>query len=865
VGIIAGSLHCHPDLADHGCFPVTESSDCKSGKEFTNRVKKIVMLRNYIKIAWRNLLRNKLNSSINIAGLAIGMTSFILIALYVQDELKYDRFLEKNDHIFQVALNGNMGDGQEFFIGKTPASVSTALVRNFPEVEYATRVYRPGDLLIRSASEEKAFNEPKVLAVDSNFLQVFSFALKKGNRSTCLLEPNSIVLTEQTAQKYFGNSDPIGKTLLVNADKKPLLVTGVLENIPSQSTQQFDMLASTEAFPVVKRMSWSWVWLQVCTYVKLKDNVQVATADIKNMEAKFPSMVKVEAVTAFKRIGQPLDEMLKKGGKWDLHLQPYTDIHLRSGAIGQILETVSDIKYVYIFSIIALFIIVLACVNFMNLSTAQSFKRAKEVGVRKVLGSENRQLVKQFLTEAFLFSCIGALLSLILVGILIEPFNALAGKDLQLLSLFSGNIWLLIAGLVVLTGFLAGSYPAFYLARFKPAVVIKGMKQLRSGLGDLLVRNGLVVFQFTVSTALIICTIIVYKQLNFMQTKDLGLEKENTLILKNTHLLGDRQPAFKNLLKSLPEISEVSIATGVPTKANFGDSYVPEASSEGDKLLSDLSVSSFIVDEDFVPATRIQMVQGRNFSKEYNDSSSVILNEAAAKAMGWEKPLGSYITYPGNNNQRFKVIGIAKDFNVTSLHTPVGPFALFHPSSKTYGIGTSYMLLKIRPGDLGSTLSKVKETWAGFAPATPFDSAFLDDEFDALYKTEKRVSSVFFIFTGLSVFIACLGLLGLVMYNTERRTKEIGVRKVLGASAARITMMLSANFLKLVAIAFVIAAPVALYGMNKWLEDFAYKIRMEWWIFVLAACLSLSISLLTVVYQSLKAAVANPVKSLRTE
>jgi putative ABC transport system permease protein len=823
------------------------------------------MLKNYIKIAWRNLFRNKLNSSIHIAGLSIGMTSFILILLYVQDELKYDRFLEKNERIFQVALNGNMGDGQEFFIGKTPASVSSALVRNFPEIEYATRVYRPGDLLVRPANEEKAFTESKVLAVDSNFLNVFSFALKKGNRNTCLLEPNSIVITEQTAQRYFGAADPIGQTLLVDAGKKPMLITGVLENIPSQSTQQFDMLTSTEAFPIVKRMSWSWVWLQVCTYVKVKDQVPVAAADIKNMEAKFPAMVKVEAVTAFKQIGQPLDEMLKKGGKWDLHLQPYTDIHLRSGAIGQIMDTVSDIKYVYIFSVIALFIILLACVNFMNLSTAQSFKRAKEVGVRKVLGSENRQLVKQFLVEAFLFSCIGALFSIILVGVLIKPFNALAGKDLQLLSLFSGKIWLLVTGLIVLTGFLAGSYPAFYLARFKPAVVIKGMKQLRSGLGDLLVRDGLVVFQFTVSTALIICTIVVFKQLNFMQSKDLGLEKENTLILKNTHLLGDRQAAFKNMLKELPEVSGVSIATGVPTKDNFGDSYVPEPSSEGDKLLSDLSVSSFIVDEDFVPATKIQIVQGRNFSKEYKDSSSVILNEAAAKAMGWKKPLGSYITYPGNNNQRFKVIGIAKDFNVTSLHTPVGPFALFHSSSKTYAVGSSYMLLKIRPGDLGPTLDKVKEKWTNFAPATPFDSAFMDDEFDALYKTEKRVSRVFFIFTGLSIFIACLGLLGLVMYNTERRTKEIGVRKVLGASAARITVMLSANFLKLVVVSFVIAAPIALFGMNKWLEDFAYKIRIEWWIFALAAFLSLFVSLLTVVYQSLKAAIANPVKSLRTE
>lgn len=824
------------------------------------------MLRNYLKMAWRNMLRNKVNSGINISGLAIGMATFIMILLYVQDELKFDQFLEKNDRIYQVALNANLGE-EEFYIGKTPASVSAALTRNFPEIAGAARVYRPGELIVRAESTagENSFTETAVLAVDSNFLDVFSFQLNKGNRLSCLQQPNAVVITERTAEKYFGKSDPMGQTLLVDKDKKPLTVTGVLANIPSQSTLQFDMLTSVGAFPVVKRMSWSWVWLQVCTYVKLKDNAPNDPASIKKLEAKLPAMIKVEAASAFKRIGQPLDELLKKGGKWDLHLQPFTDIHLRSAEIGQVMNTVSDIKYVYIFSIIAVFIIILACVNFMNLSTAQSFKRAKEVGVRKVLGSEKKQLVKQFLTEAILLSCLSAVIALILVAMLIAPFNSISGKDLQLLSLFSGKLWLFVAGLIVVTGFLAGSYPAFYLASFKPAVVIKGTKLVRTGIADLLIRNGLVVFQFTVSTALIICTIIVFRQLQFMQTKDMGLEKENILIIKNTQLLNDRQQAFKNELASLTGISAASIATGLPTKENFGDMYTPESSTAGERLVSDVSMSSFIVDEDFIPAMKIKLLKGRNFSKEFNDSASVILNETAVKAMGWKNPLGSYMTYPGNNNQRFKVIGIARDFNTTSLHTPVAPFALFFASSKSYDIGTSYVLVKTKPGNQDDAIAALKQKWASFAPSAPFDVAFLDAEFNALYKTEKRVSEVFFIFTSLSIFIACLGLLGLAIYTTERRTKEIGVRKVLGAPVRVLVALLSKDFIKLVILAALIAFPFAWWGMNKWLEDFAYKITVDWWVFALAALTSITLTFITVSWQTIKAALANPVKSLRTE
>ncbi len=824
------------------------------------------MIKNYFKIAWRSILRNKLNSGLNITGLAIGMASFILILLYVQDELKYDTFLKDADRIYQVALNTDFG-GEEIFIGKTPASVSSALTRNFPEIENTARVYRPGDIVLKSSngSKENFFTESSVLAVDSSFLDIFSFAMLEGDRTTCLGQPNAIVLTEQVAMKYFGTSPALGKTMYMDKENIPLTVTGVLKNVPSQSTLQFDILTSTSAFPAVKKMSWSWVWLQVCTYVKLKPNAGNLPGDIKALENKFPAMIKVEAASAFKRIGKPLDELLSKGGKWNLHLQPFTDIHLHSAGIGQIMQTVSDIKYVYIFSVIALFIIILACVNFMNLSTAQAAKRAKEVGVRKVLGSGKKELVKQFLSEALLFSLSASVISICLVIAFIGPFNHISGKELGLGLLIEGNIWLYVLALVVVTGIIAGSYPAFYLSSFKPAVVIKGAAQSGSGFRDFFIRNSLVVFQFTVSTALIICSIIVFQQLDYMQNKDIGLNKENITIIANSERMGKQQESYRQELAALPEIAGVSSASGVPTRENFGDGYVPEPSSVGDKLVADIGLSSFMVDESFIPSLNIRLLQGRNFSRDFSDSASVILNEEAVKQIGWKNPVGSFMSYPGNNNQRFKVIGVVKDFNINSLHSPVAPFALFNNASKTYNLGTSYLVIKNKPGKLNEALKQAKEKWLAFAPSAPFDFMFLDNEFDALYKVEQRTGNVLFVFTSLSIFIACLGLFGLAVFTAERRTREIGIRKILGASVGTLVTLLSKDFMKMVLISGLIALPLAWYAMNKWLEDFAYHITIGLWVFMIATGSSLIIALITVSFQTIKASVANPVKSLRNE
>jgi putative ABC transport system permease protein len=599
----------------------------------------------------------------------------------------------------------------------------------------------------------------------------------------------------------------------------------------------------------------------------LKESVASNEAAVQQLEAKFPAMVKKYGAAGFQRIGKPIDVVIKKGGKWDFKLQPLASIHLYLAGMGTDarLTTLGDIKYVRIFSIVALFIIILACVNFMNLSTAQSAKRAKEVGIRKVLGSEKKQLIRQFLIEAMLYSFIAVVIAIMLVLLLLKSFNAVAGKSFDFSMIFTGNIWLFVAGLTILTGLMAGSYPAFYITSFKPVTILKGMKLFKTGLGNLFIRNGLVVFQFTISTILIICTLIVFKQLRYTQNKNLGFKKENIIVIANSHRLGNGEESFRQELTRLPGLANASISTSIPSRDNFGDGYVPEPGPGDKDLDDDIGLASFMVDDDFIPTLQMQLINGRNFSKDFSDSSSVILNETAVKQIGWKDPVGMYMEYPGNNNQRFKVIGVVKDFNITSLRTAVAPFALFHSSSKTYTIGYSYTSVRVKPGNITDQVNKIEAKWKSFAPNTPFDYSFLDSEFDALYRAEKRMGSVFVIFTILSLFIACMGLFGLAAYTAERRVKEIGVRKVLGASIHSIASLLSKDFVKLVLLSAVIAFPVAWWYMHDWLKDFAYRINIGWQVFIIAGLAVLAIALLTVSFQAIKAAIANPVKSLRTE
>lgn len=824
------------------------------------------MIKNYLKIAWRNLTRNKVSSIINISGLAIGLACVMFIGLYVKDELSYDRFFSNADHIFRVNLNGKMGN-EEFLLGHTPPPVGAALKSNFAEVESYARIYKPNNEIIyyESNGRKKSLTEKNLLAVDSNFLQVLNYPLVAGDAATCLSGVNSIVITQTAAKKYFGNTPPIGKTLVFDEYAKPFTVTAVLKDIPAQSSLQFDMLQSTESIPPVKHFNWSWVWLQMGTYVKLKPNVAVDAISMKRLESKFPAMVSQQAASAFKRIGQPWDEFKKKGGHWDLHLQPITDQHLYAVNVGTRYFNQSDIKYVYIFSAIALFIILLACINFMNLSTAQAARRAKEVGIRKVLGSARKQLIGQFMAEALLYCLSAAFVALVVVALALPAFNQLSEKSLNISTLFGFESIAGIGALIVVTALLAGSYPAFFLTSLKPVSILKGSGIFKDS-GSFLMRNALVIFQFTVSTVLIICTLIVYKQLHYTQTKDLGFNKENVLIIQNAERLGQREESLRQELMRLPKVSSATVSTGIPTQNKYADTYIPELEPGNTKSgENNILLSSFIVDEAFAPTLGLKMANGRNFSKEFADSASVIINQAAARQIGWKNPIGKTMTYPGGHNQQFKVVGVVKDFNVESLHQPVPPFALFYKTSKTYGSSTSYITVRIKPGDYAATIAAIQNKWKSFMPDNPFEYSFLDAEFESLYRADVTIGQVFSVFTFLSLTVACLGLLGLAIYTAQRRTKEIGIRKVLGASIENVVTMLSKDFLKLVIVAAILSFPIAWYAMDKWLQDFAYRTPVSWWIFSLAAGITLLIALATISFQSIKAALSNPIKSLRNE
>lgn len=825
------------------------------------------MIENYIKIAWRNLLRNKVSSIINISGLAIGLACVLLISMYVADELSYDRFFKDANRIFRVNIDGKMGNNQ-FIVGHTPPPVGAALMNNFPQIESYTRLYLPGDEIIHyeNKGQKSSITEKSLLAVDSNFLKFFNYPLAAGDPSTCLNGINSIVITQKAAKKYFGDESPIGKTLIFDGYSSPFTVTAVLKDLPKQSSLQFEVLQTTASIPVVKRFSWSWVWLQMSTYVKFRDIAAIDPARITNLESKLPQLVKSQAATAFKRIGQPYEEFKRKGGKWDLHLQPLTDLHLYSADIGTLFFEQSDIKYVYIFSAIALFIILLACVNFMNLSTAQSVKRAKEVGIRKVLGSLRKQLIRQFITEAILYSFLAAIFATIIVILVLPAFNQIAGKELSLAVFINLKTGFGTLSLIILTGLLAGSYPAFFLTSLKPVSILKGSGLFNGSGAGFFTRNALVVFQFTVSTVLIICTVVVYKQLMYNQSKDLGFNKENVVVIANADRLGKNEEGLRAELLKLPQVSNASISTSLPTKNSFGDTYIPELNA-GDVHSSENNVmlSSFIVDDAFVSTLNLKIKNGRAFSRDFSDSASVLLNETAVKLIGWKNPIGKTLTYPGNNNQKFTVVGVVKDFNIESLRTEIAPFALFYTTSDTYQIGTSYITVRIKPGDYNTALDNIQRKWKAFAPNTPFDYSFMDAEFDALYRSDQVMGKVFTVFTILSVLVACLGLLGLAIYTAERRMKEISIRKVLGASVQNVVTMLSKDFLKLIIIASILAFPIAWYAMSKWLQGFAFRTGISWWVFAISAGITLLIALITISFQSIKAALTNPVKSLKNE
>ncbi|QHT71343.1 FtsX-like permease family protein [Rhodocytophaga rosea] len=809
------------------------------------------MLIHYLKIALRNLRKQKIYTLINILGLSIGLASCVLIILFVMEHLDFDAFHQNADRIYRVNYKGKLSaDSDAYHIGATPPPVAKTLINEFPEVELATRIQPKGINLIRY--QDKTFMEPDVIAVDSNFFKIFSFRLKKGNPAKVFSEPNAVIITEKMAAKYFGMQEPMGKILSFGDARTPYKVAGIAENPPYNSHFTFHMLTSISSEEQVKNFDWSWVYCSLTTYVQLKNG-----ANPQNLEAKFPGMVRRHAGNTIGRLFNTTIEDFQKGGNSiELSLQPLQKIHLYSAGIGSGLGTHGDIKYLYIFSCVAFFILLLACVNFMNLSTARSAGRSKEVGVRKVLGSVKSQLIIQFLTESMV-TCLIAMLFAIAMGEIFLLFFKdflFDGLDTNLLN--QNWLWLSLLLLIFVVGIIAGSYPAFYLSAFKPVEVLKG--KLRMGMKSSLIRSTLVVFQFGISVCLIICTLFVFRQLTYLSQVNMGFDKENVLVLSNTDRLGNNMGAFKQTLLQLPQVQSASYSTNLPSAAIDSDLFEPEDAGTQEKILEFITA-----DYDYLQTLNIHVKEGRSFSRDFpsdadEEEGAMLINESAAKLLGWENPIGKHLLSLRDGNNR-KIIGVIKDFNFKSLHSPIAPLLILLAEQG------DYMTVKVKPGETRKTLQAIEAQWKKQVDSAPFEYSFLDERINQQYQAEEKIGQIFTLFTSLAIFIACLGLFGLAAYTTEQRSKEIGIRKVLGASIWGVVHLLSKDFLKLVLIANLIAWPLAWYVMSRWLEDFAYQISLDAWVFILAGMMAIVTALLTVLYQAVKAAHTNPVESLRSE
>ncbi|MDO6434857.1 ABC transporter permease [Flavitalea sp. BT771] len=806
------------------------------------------MFKNYFKIALRSLRRNKAFTAINIAGLALGIASCLLIVLYVQHQLSYDRYNKKADRIVRVVLKGKMQVG-ELKESHVMPPVAAAFKKDFPEIEEATRIRAYGTP--RITYKDKTFKEDEIAFVDSNFFRVFTVPLIKGDPNTALANPNTLVISKAVAKRYFGDEDPIGKVLQFKDNKAAATVTGLFDEIPANSHFHFGLLISMSSFPEAKDPSW--ITSNYYTYLVLPEHY-----DYKKLEAKLPAEFdKYVGPQMEKAMHLTIQQFKKNGNSIGLYLQPLTDIHLHSDFTGD-MEPHGDIRYVYIYSAVALFMLLIACINFMNLSTASASKRAKEVGVRKVMGSVKGQLVRQFLVESLLLTVVALAIALALVSMALPFFNDLTGQHLGLH--LTSNPWIL-PGLILfglITGLLAGSYPAFFLSSFNPITVLKG--KLTTGKKTAGLRSGLVVFQFFISISLMVGAMVVYRQLSYIRHKDLGYSKDQVLIVHEAWWLRNNTEAFRQQLLRDPRVISVSASGFLPAGPSYDNNFFAYSDGNSSQMIKNIR---YDVDDNYIPTLGMSMADGRNFSKEYaSDSNAVIVNESAVSAFGWKgSVLGHTITHSENDGAKttYHVIGVVKNFHFRSLHEQITPLVM------TRGEDWNNLIIKTRTKDIAGLLTTLRRRWSEMTTESAFSYSFLDQRFDNTYKSDRNIGLILGIFAGLTIFIACLGLFGLATFTAAQRTKEIGIRKVLGADISGLVTLLSKEFLKLVGVSFLIAAPFTWWVMNRWLQDFAYRSPISWWIFPAAAILALLVALVTISSQAIKTALTNPVNSLRAE
>ena len=808
------------------------------------------MIKNYVKTAWRNIARHKGYSFITIFGLAVGLAGCLLILLFIKDELSYDRYNQNYANIYRVTAYVRFG-GLDGSIGTVPAPLAAACSREFPEVESAVRFRELGNVIVRHG--DKSYTESGLFFADASIFKVFTLPLRRGNPQTALVRPRTIVLSQTTAHKYFGASDPVGRTLRLD-NQEDYQITGVFRDIPANSHFRFDLIASLESLAESRQPRWD--GNNFFTYLLLRPG-----SDTAALQAKFPGFIREYLGPWIKQVlGSSIDEVYASGVRLEYHLQPLGDIHLRSQLKTEI-GVNGDIRFVYIFSAIALLILAIAAINFINLSTARSAGRSREAGIRKVLGSEHRQLVCQFLADSLLLSSLAIVLALLLTAIALPWFNNLTNKEIDLGRIGIGFVAVSAAGMTLLVGLLAGLYPAWRLASARPADVLKG--NLAAGVRGGRLRAVLVVFQFSVSMVLIIATLVVFRQLHFIQNKNLGFAKDQVLILQNAHLLEKQTAAFKIEMLKHPAIVSGTVSGFLPIRpSNRNDSGLfPKGKIQSN---STIIAQNWKVDADYVKTMGMKIVAGRDFAKDAPaDNTAVIINQAAARQLGWQEPLGRQIGFPQDSQVKTftdrTVIGVVEDFHYESLRSPISPLVMF------LGGNGNRISFRFQAGNTASVLSELKRQWQLFAPGQPFEYNFMDERFGEMHRSEQRLGTIFSAFSGLAIFIACLGLLALSSFMAEKRTKEIGIRKVLGATISEIIVLLSREFVKWVAISALIAWPLAYYAMHRWLQGFAYRIQIEFGVFVLSSLLALLIAMLTVSFQAVRAAVANPVDSLRYE
>jgi putative ABC transport system permease protein len=804
------------------------------------------MLTSFFINAIRNMQKHSGYLILNIAGLTIGLTSFLLISIYVLHELSYDRFHKNYQNTYRIKVKGVMA-GATLDQAITAPPMAQTLLNDYPEIEHAVRLNRSGAWLVKYG--DTRFNEDGILFADSSFFSVFDFKLLKGDPKTALANPRSMIMTEAFAKKYFGNEDPLNKRISLEADTNIYTITGVIQNIPSNSHFRFDMLGSLNSLG--NSRSTQWLSHNYYTYIVLKNGVAKAS-----MEAKLPEIVlKYVGPEIKKFVGITLEDFQKAGNQFGYELEPLTDIHLK-GAPQYQLEPSGSLTTVYIFAVIALLILVIAIINYINLATAKSAGRAKEVGIRKVSGSDKTGLIFQFVGESVIIVGIATTLASLCVLVITPAFNHLLGMEMSV-SLFSGMGIPALIALILIVGVAAGAYPAFVLASFNPVEVLKGT--MNPGSISKTLRGILVVFQFTVSIVIIIGAFTVYRQLNFMTSKDMGVEKENLLVVRRPDALGNNLESFKEKILQIPGIEGIANATALPGTHNFNNNAF---FLDNDPTKTTYLINRDVVSFGFGEVMGIKLGAGRFLSKEYGtDTTAIVINEAAVKALGLTDPLGKYILEPSSPGKFIKrrIVGVMKDFNIASLHEKITPVCFVLMNGNYEG----YLVIRLNDKNTQGSIKSIENVWKDYSNRQPFQYSFFADDFNRLYESEMKTGRIFIFFSVLAILIACLGLIGLITYMTTIRTREVGIRKTFGASRSIVVNLLSREVLTLILISSLVAYPVAYFGIRVWLETFAEKISVSPIIYVISSIIGLTIGWLSILYQAVKAAGYNPAESLR--